>query len=159
MARHRLDSHQACIDWAIARLELDEEENDNDIALLAGATRYEESLQLAREIIERHAGPDAPDEQLLAGRFIVQMHAAYRAGGETIASLDEAIHRLHVGLAYPDWLTMLSRNCEYATDVPAFRDPFEKELDYLADLWSSASDRTDFEAAYDRSVSDQHDVE
>lgn len=158
LARHRLGSHQACIDWAIERLELDQEGNDNDVVLLAGATRHEESMQLATKIIERYAGPRATDEQLLAGKFIVQLHTAYREGSETITSLDKVILKLYVDLGHPDWLTMLSRNCEYATDVPAFREPFEKEFDYLAGLWSSVSDRTDFEAEYDRSVSDQHDV-
>ncbi len=53
---------------------------------------------------------------------------------------------------------MLSRNCEYATDVSIFEEPFEQEFAYIAGLWESVASRADFEAKYSRAVSDQHDA-
>ena len=49
-----LGSYMACINWAIERLESDEEDGDKDIALLAGATDSESALPLARIIVERY---------------------------------------------------------------------------------------------------------
>jgi hypothetical protein len=53
---------------------------------------------------------------------------------------------------------MLSRNCEYATDVPAFQEPFEQEFDYISKLWESSSTRAEFEQRYRPEISQKHDV-
>lgn len=77
---------------------------------------------------------------------------------ETIASIDEKLTKLYRQLDYPNWLVMLTRNCEYATDVPTFIEPFEAVLSYIAGLWASAETRVEFEARYNRAISDSHDV-
>lgn len=136
---------------------MDQEGGDIDIVLLAGATKEHEVLEQVPRIIDRYCGA-APNDHFIAGKYIAALYADYLGKTETIESLDVKLTELFVRLGYPDWLVMLARNCEYATDVDVFIAPFERELDYVAELWSRAEDRSDFEAVYDRQVSNQHDV-
>lgn len=148
----------ACIDWAIERLRQNQEGDDREIVLLAAATEQEEVTALVEKIITRYRGIHTLDEQLAAGKYMVSLRDAYIQGKETIESIDAKLTRLYQRLGYPDWLTMLSRNCEYATDVPAFKEPFEQEFAYIAELWKGASSTDEFEAQYSRAVSSQHDA-
>ena len=147
-----------CVDWAVERLRLDEEGDDLDIVLLASARGIDEVLPLAEAIVERYRGAQRLSDELLAGKFIVELRAAYLAGRESVASLDVILTRLYRELDYPDWLVMLSRNCEYATDVADFEAPFEMEFDYVAGLWSEAGSAAEFEQRYSRVTSNRHDV-
>ena len=144
-----------CVDWAVERLRLDQEGDDLDIVLLASARGVDEVLPLADVIIERYRGAQRLDQQFLAGKYIVELRAAYLAGRESVSSLDAILTRLYPALAYPDWLVMLSRNCEYALDVPDFQQPFELEFDYIASLWAEAGDVGAFERRYDRERSNR----
>lgn len=150
--------YQACIDWAVERLRHDQEGGDLEVVLLAAATKSEEVLPLAEKIVGRYRGTGALDDQLAAGKYIASLRSAYIRGSETIESIDAKLMAIYSRLGYPDWLVMLSRNCEYATDVPAFEEPFEEEFAYVAGLWESVSSREEFEQRYSREVSDQHDV-
>ncbi|SFX42621.1 hypothetical protein SAMN03097694_2123 [Janthinobacterium lividum] len=147
-----------CVDWAVERLRLDQEGDDLEVVLLASARGVDEVLPLADVIIERYRGTQRLDQQFLAGKFIVELRAAYLAGRESVASLDAIFTRLYPALAYPDWLVMLSRNCEYATDVADFEQPFELEFDYIASLWAEAGDVGAFERLYDRERSNRQGV-
>ncbi|HET7832031.1 MAG TPA: hypothetical protein VFK88_03610 [Gallionella sp.] len=149
---------QPCIDWAMVRLQLDQEGDDLDITMLAASTTEEDAFPLVEKIIERYIGFDSLDDQLAAGKFIVKLFSAYQDGLETIESLDARLMKLYNRLGYPDWLTMLSRNCEYATDIDVFREPFEHEFAYIAELWNSSATRKEFEAKYSREMSNQHDA-
>jgi hypothetical protein len=51
---------------------------------------------------------------------------------------------------------MLSRNCEYATDVADFEQPFEREFAYIALLWAEAGSTAGFEQRYSRATSNGH---
>ena len=147
-----------CVDWAVERLRLDEEGDDLDIVLLASARGIDEVLPLAEAILLRYRGAQRLSDEFLAGKFIVELRAAYLAGRESMASLDVILTRLYRALDYPDWLVMLSRNCEYATDVADFEAPFEMEFDYVACLWAGADSVADFEQRYSRAASNGHDV-
>ncbi|MBW3509225.1 hypothetical protein [Janthinobacterium sp. NKUCC06_STL] len=147
-----------CVDWAVERLRLDQEGEDLDIVLLASARGVDEVLPLADVIIERYRGAQRLDQQFLAGKYIDELRAAYLAGRESVSSLDAILTRLYPALDYPDWLVMLSRNCEYALDVPDFQQPFELEFDYIASLWAEAGDVGAFERLYDRERSDRQGV-
>lgn len=147
-----------CVDWAVERLRLDEEGDDLDIVLLASARGIDEVLPLAQAILLRYRGAQRLSDEFLAGKFIVELRAAYLAGRESMASLDVILTRLYRELDYPDWLVMLSRNCEYATDVADFEAPFEMEFDYVAGLWSEAGSAAEFEQRYSRVTSNRHDV-
>jgi hypothetical protein len=149
----------ACIDWAIERLRHDEEGDDLDIVLLAGATEANEAAPLVRQIVERYCGADIRDDELAAGKYVAHLRKSYLLGAETIASLDLKLTGLYRRLDYPDWLGMLTRNCEYATDIPVFEESFEKEFAYLAGLWESAMSRAEFESLYRREISAQHDLQ
>ena len=147
-----------CVDWAVERLRLDQEGDDLEVVLLASARGRDEVLALADVIIDRYRGAQRLDEQFLAGKYIVELRAAYLAGRESVSSLDAIFTRLYPALAYPDWLTMLSRNCEYAMDVPDFEQPFEDEFHYIASLWAQAGNLAAFERAYSRQTSNEHDI-
>lgn len=149
---------ERCVDWAVERLRLDQEGDDLDVVLLASARGIDEVLPLAEAIIERYRGAQRLSDQFLAGKYIVALRAAYLAGRESVSSLDAILTRLYRALDYPDWLVMLSRNCEYATDVPDFEQPFEREFDYVAGLWSEAGSAAEFEQRYSRETSSRHDV-
>ena len=156
--RHGDGQAERCVDWAVERLRLDQEGDDLEIVLLASARGVDEVLPLAEVIIERYRGDARLAEQFLAGKYIVALRAAYLAGRESVSSLDTIFTRLYPALAYPDWLVMLSRNCEYATDVPDFEQPFELEFGYIASLWADAGDAGAFERLYDRERSNRQGV-
>ncbi|UQV44159.1 hypothetical protein KIV45_20165 [Janthinobacterium lividum] len=147
-----------CVDWAVERLRLDQEGDDLEVVLLASARGRDEVLPLADVIIARYRGAQRLGDQFLAGKYIVELHAAYLAGRESVSSLDAIFTRLYPALDYPDWLVMLSRNCEYATDVPNFEQPFEEEFNYIATLWAQAESLAAFERAYSRQTSNGHDI-
>lgn len=151
-------SWKDCIDWAIERLQNDEEGDDLDVVMLAAATRKHEVVPLVIRIVERYIAPGALGDELAAGKFIVDLHAAYKEGKESATSLEPKLWRLYYDLGQPGWLVMLARNCEYATDVESFQQPFEQEFDYIAELWSTARSLNEFLAKYDQSISRSHDA-
>jgi len=147
-----------CIDWANERLRLDQEGDDLEIVLLAGASSAEEAMPLIEKILRRYCGDSTLDEQLAAGKCVAELRQRYLTKSESIESLDEIFTRLYYRLGYPSWLTMLSRNCEYAADIPAFLVPFEQEFEYIAGLWAAAHNRQEFDSTYSRQISNQHDL-
>ena len=149
---------QPCIDWAIQRLQLDQEGDDLEVVLLAAATTRDEALPLVQEILERYAGIEALDKEHAAGKYVASLRPLYLSGAESVESLDEKFTKLYYRLGYPNWLAMLSRNCEYATDIDVFREPFEMEFEYIADLWGKANTLSEFEGLYSREVSNKHDA-
>ena len=156
--RHGDGRADRCVDWAAERLRLDQEGDDLEIVLLASARGVDEVLPLAEVIIERYRGDARLAEQFLAGKYIVALRAAYLAGRESVSSLDTIFTRLYPALGYPDWLVMLSRNCEYAIDVPDFEQPFEDEFHYIASLWAQAEGLAAFEGEYRRKISNGHAI-
>ena len=149
---------QPCIDWALERLRLDQEGNDLNVVLLAAATTRDEAVPLIEAVLETHIGISSIDEEFAAGKYIAVLREAYLSGQETIDSLDHKLTNIYIRLQYPNWLTMLARNCEYATDIPAFEEPFKLEFEHVADLWAQATSRTDFQSKYSREISNSHDA-
>lgn len=149
---------QDCVNWAMDRLRKDEEGDDLDVVMLAAATVEDEVPPLVTQIVERYLGTGALESQVAAGKLIVDLYDLFKSGRETAATLDPKFWRLYYDLGQPSWLTMLARNCEYATDIPAFEKPFEEEFDYIVGLWRRAGNLAEFEAMYDRRVSNSHDL-
>jgi hypothetical protein len=149
---------EACVDWALTRLGNDEEGDDLEIVLLASARGRDEVLPLVETVLERYVGEHRMEDEFAAGKYIVTLRAAYVGGEETIESLDMKLSSIYSKLGYPTWLTMLSRNCEYATDIPEFEEPFEREFEYISGLWSIAQTCSEFNASYSRAKSNQHDI-
>jgi hypothetical protein len=83
---------------------------------------------------------------------VAALRGAYLRGEETLESLDIKFSTFYAKLDYPDWLTMLSRNCEYAMDIPAFERPFELEFEYVARLWAAAQNLSEFKLSYSREL-------
>lgn len=152
-----LATYSECIEWAVDRLQLNQEEEDLDVVLLAAATDGDEVLPLVEKIIQKNA--DTPfNEELVAGKHVAFLYEAYKTGDESVTSLEDKLNKLYNALGNPDWLVMLSRNCEYATDIPAFLRPFEEEFKYIAELWASSETRNEFWKRYSRDLSNQHDI-
>jgi hypothetical protein len=148
----------SCIDWAIERLQNDEEQDDLDIVMLAAASREDEVHPLVSTIIERYIGIEDLNDELAAGKYIVELHVAYKGNAETAITLEPKLWKLFNSPGYPTWLGMLCRNCEYATDIDVFEKPFEDEFEYIARLWSNSKSLPEFAAVYDHKVSSSHDV-
>ena len=144
-----------CVEWAIERLTRDEESGDSDVVRLAAATQREEVLALVEKVIERYVDPAACDDQLVAGKYVAALHEKYLGQSVSVTSLDAIFTMLSIYLVYPDWLVILSRNCEYATDRAYFSVPFEREFAYVAGLWASVTSHSEFEGKYRRAVSEQ----
>lgn len=150
-------SWKDCVDWAVERLRNNDEGDDLDIAVLAGA-RKDEVKELVIQIVERYLSESALTNQVAVGKLIVALYDAYKSGSEPAESLDPTFWRLYYDFDHPVWLAMLARNCEYAIDIPAFQKPFEEEFEYIANLWRNAETQIEFEAVYDSRVSKSHDL-
>jgi len=155
--KHNFTSGQKCVKWAEDRLSYDEEENDEDIILLSASTEEREVKELSLKILERYIDKQFLEEEYCTGKFIVNLYESYKSGSVSIPRLDSIISALFVDLNYPDWLVMLSRNCEYATDMEEFRKPFEDEFLYIYETWKDAVSADEFKSKYDRKVSNRHD--
>ena len=147
-----------CVAWAVERLSRNDDDGDEDVILLAGSTDESETKELAHKIVHRYLTVDALDEELWAGRLLVRLYERYRAGTITILALEPIVDALYRKLGHPDWLVMLGRNCEYATDVEPFVKPFEDEFQYISELWKHSMSSNEFKSKYDRLVSNTHDI-
>jgi len=150
---------KACVDWAVERLSGNEDAGDEDVILLASSVDDSETEELSRKIVRRYLSPNAVNEELLAGRLLVRLYDQYKAGAISIITLEPIVDAMYRKLEYPDWLVMLSRNCEYATDAEPFVKPFEEEFHYVSDLWRQSMSTEDFESKYDRRISNTHDIQ
>ena len=152
-----LATWQDYVAWATERLANDEEGDDLDVVLLSGA-RKDEAEPLVVQIVERYLGPTALSSHVAAGKFIVYLHDAFLSGSETAISLEPKLWQLFYSFGQPRWLSMLARNCEYATDIPDFQKPFEDEFQYIADIWRNTETEFEFQATYDARLSRLHDL-
>lgn len=148
-----------CVKWAEECLLNNEEQRDTDLMLLAGSTDVYEIKDLAQKIILRYSNLLSMNEEVWAGKYLLQLYQNYKDGSMSINDLEPIIDRLYQALNYPDWLVMLSRNCEYATDIDSFIKPFEDEFTYVCDLWRDSMTLESFMKKYDRQVSNTHDIQ
>ena len=100
--RFNYEAGDACVDWAVERLRLDQEGDDLEVVLLAGARGRDEVMSLVEVIIERYCGNNRLDDAFAAGKYISDLRTAYLQGKETIESLDAKFTSLYSGLGYPD---------------------------------------------------------
>ena len=156
-ARYGLMEWVGCSEWAVNYLVKNEEQNDEEIILLASSDSDGEMKSLTENILQRYIPAINRNEEYWAGKYIVELHRLYFSKKIDIFVLEKNINNLYYKLGYPDWLVMLARNCEYATDVPAFQKPFEEEFDYIKELWRSSESIDMFNKSYDRQVSNSHD--
>jgi hypothetical protein len=154
-----LQEIDSLINWAMDRLTNDEEENDNNVVLLAISNDEPEARELTQKILNRYMVQAELSEEYLCGKYIVELHQWYKDGKIEIIELYKIMTKLFSGLGYPDWLVMLSRNCEYATDMTVFEKHFQDEFNNIADLWKKCDSLEEFKQKYDRKTSNSHDVE
>jgi hypothetical protein len=156
MVKSGLAQVSCCIAWAVDCLQANEEGDDLDVVLLAAATDDSETMPLVEKILAKYIGPAALNRQFVAGKYIAELRRAYMAKSISIETLDSILDRHYCELGYPDWLAILSRNCEYATDIDDFRVRFEDEFAYIAGLWEKSASLEEFLKVYDRGVSNSH---
>lgn len=145
-----------CVAWAVDRLVHGEEGEDSDVTLLASSIDEDEINELVKKIIQRYLTGEEVDEEYWAGKYVVKLYKQFHEKEIDIFELDSILLKLYNNLDYPDWLVMLSRNCEYATDIPDFVKPFNDEFDYIVELWRSCNSMTEFNNRYDRTISNTH---
>ena len=158
--RYNLDHHDPLhfVQWAIERLEREEEGDDLDIVLLADLQKGDRARDLIDSIFQRYCGLPANDWELIAGKRLVLLQERYFAGSESIESLSSQIRSLSHGAGLPGWMFTLMDLGTYAHVLePGFREPFEQELEYIAGLWALANSCDEFEELYDPEVSRRHE--
>ena len=130
------------------------------MAILAGLDKkdYLEVKKYIENIIKTELNESSNYNQSWAGKYIVELSEKYNNNELTVENMNNKISILYNRLEYPDWLVMLSRNCEYATDIEDFKRPFEDELAYISGLWKTSASIEDFNKKYDRKVSNTHDI-
>jgi hypothetical protein len=149
-----IGSTLACIDWAIAQIGTNDEPKDQDVLSLAATNDKNEAIKVTEQILTNYLG--GGDPSVGAGKHLVLLHQMYRENQLSIVALADVISTLYSQLGNPDWLAMLSRNCDYATDIPDFLPAFQAEFDYITGLWSQADSSMGFLKVYDRNTSNSH---
>jgi len=151
------DHYKECIDWAVTQLE--NENSQESICILAGLDPkdYWNIKKMIEEIINEELIDNQENNETWAGKYIVELSDRYLNKEITINDLDEIISKLYYKLNYPNWLDMLARNCEYATDIGPFQKPFNDELQYIIGIWMNSIDIREFRKKYDRKISQSHD--
>jgi hypothetical protein len=144
------------IDWAVERLQHNEEGDDLDIVMLAAMGRVDKPRKLIERIFEKYSGLAVSDEQLIAGKFVVLLRERYLAGLESIDSLDHHFRRIFYSDMI-DWMMELMRICEYTNALDlGYLVPFEHEFEYIAGLWAAADSVEAFKARWDPDVSERN---
>lgn len=144
--------------WALDRLMNNDEGEDNELVLLASSNSEEEMKELTESILLTYMSEGQRNDEYWAGKYILELYTRFTSGEIDIYELDNILLKLYSKLDYPNWLVMLSINCEYATDVPDFEKPFRDELEYIVGLWRGCNSLDEFNKVYDRNVSNKHDV-
>ena len=152
-----ISTYQRCIDWAYGELLRGVEDENVCILASSNTNNLDEVRTYLQKITEKE--PNIIKEELYesAGAIIVKVGQEYLDGFIDLNTLENILDNLYINLGYPDWLVMLTRNCEYATDIECFMPPFIKELSYIISLWSEFPKYEVFGKRYDRNISNSHD--
>jgi hypothetical protein len=149
-------SYQQCIDWAVSELLRGVE--DLNVCLLASSNVNDkhEMDSYIRNILGDNFIISEVELQETAGELIINFGDKYFSNKITIIDIESIIYKLYLSLENNDWLVILSRNAEYATDIDYFKKPFENELKYIIELWSQYTIYTDFINNYHRRISNMN---
>lgn len=152
-----ISTYQKCIDWAIEQLLRGVEDENVCILASSNINNLEEIKTYLQKITENE--PNITQEELYesSGAIIVKVGQEYLNGFIGLKTLENILDNVYINLGHPNWLVMLTRNCEYATDIEYFMEPFIKELNYIISLWSEFPKYEVFGKKYDRNISNSHD--
>ncbi|WP_028975026.1 hypothetical protein [Spirochaeta cellobiosiphila] len=143
------------IEWAISQIEAGcDDRNINILAGLESKNHFEIKVYIEK-ILEEELTVSKVDLEEWAGQLIIELKTLFTDQAIDIWKFDEKISRLYYKLDYPNWMVMLARNCEYATDIDP--RPFEDELEYITELWSKYPKYSDFIKHYNSVISNTHD--
>ena len=151
-ARFSLREWRECVDWAVQQLLNNDDEENQSVILLASSTEQSEIAQLTSEILDTYLASGKRDDEYWAGKYVVFLHDLFYKSEMDIFELERRLLKIYYMLNYPNWLVMLSRNCECATDIQAFEKPFQDEFEYIVSLWKSCGSITEFNENYDRNI-------
>jgi hypothetical protein len=149
-------SYQHCIDWAVSELLRDVE--DLNVCLLASSNvkdTYEIDSYIRNILGDNFIFSEA-EFQETAGDIIINFGDKYFSKELTIIEIESIVYKLYLSLENNDWLEILSRNAEYATDIDCFKEPFEKELEYITSMWHEYPAYSDFINNYNRGISNMN---
>lgn len=152
--------YKSCVDWAIKQLQQDEDLDNLNVILLAGCSidSSQEISEYTSEILKEFSPISDDDQELVYGKYLVHLYEEYTNKNISIDELDHIILKMYNKLNHPDWLVMLSRNCEYATDIQSFVDLFEKEFEYVIQIWQKVITVKEFNSIYSRDISNNRDL-
>ena len=156
-ALYNLTKWKYCVNWAVDCLVENNEIDDEEIILLASSNLDGETKALTEAIINNYLPKKERNKEYWAGKYIVELYKNYHNKSIDINNLEYIISTLYNSLGYPNWLAMLARNCEYATDVQEFEKPFNDEFNYINKLWLESESIDDFNNIYSREISNTHD--
>lgn len=141
------------IDWAVSELLRDVD--DIDVCLLASSNENnsDEINLYIRNILGENIEFSMEEIQETTGRIIAANGEKYFNKQLSIIEIEKIIYTLYTSVEYRDWLVVLSRNAEYATDIDYFLVPFENELKYIMELWKAYPKYQNFINNYDRDIS------
>lgn len=157
-ARFSLGEWKDCVEWAVQRLINNEDQDDQSVILLASSNEQNEIEQLCSSILDTYITQGKRDDEYWAGKYVVFLHELFYGSEIDIFELEKRLWKIYYKLDHPYWLVMLSRNCEYATDVQAFEKPFHDEFEYIVSLWKTCDSITEFNEKYDSNISNSHDA-
>lgn len=157
-ARFTLSEWRDCVEWAVQRLINNEDKDDQNVILLASSNEQSEIELLCSSILDTYMAQGKRDDEYWAGKYVMFLYELFYGSEIDIFELEKRLWNIYYKLDHPYWLVMLSRNCEYATDVQAFEKPFHDEFKYIVSLWKTCDSITEFNDKYDSNISNSHDA-
>lgn len=152
------EKYNNLVDWACEILSNNKEEDDLEISLLASSNEEKEASELTKVILSRYLGFNSNKIETFIGKYIVYLYQRYKNRELERSEIEPILWRLFYDHNMPDWLVMLSRNCECSTDIDNYIEPFEQEFEYISNLWRKSTSYEEFLSKYDRKISNLHDV-
>lgn len=146
-------ANQQYVDWAVS--ELLRGVDNIDVCLLAStvSNNNDEINLYIKNILGQNSGFSLSEIHEATGRIILDTGEKYYNHQISIIEIEKVIGKLYLSIEENDWLVILARNAEYATDIDYFTTHFENELKYIMSLWRDYPVYSDFIQNYDRNIS------
>src|SRR3990167_7187889 len=86
--------------WALERLLNNEDNDDENIILLAGSSFEDEANELANKILTKHLDLEKQNEEYWAGKYIVELYDRFYKEELDIFELSNIINKIYNKLGY-----------------------------------------------------------
>ncbi len=149
-------SIDSCIKWAENQLEADENIDDPDIILLAGAKTSMEANDFIKKILEHYMGNYVTKDRFCFGKYLVRIYDRYKNDEYTPERIEEILRNIEIKFDYSFEMGYLYNFSDLIWMNG--KEPFEKEFEYIAELWRSVNSLDEFNQKYDEKISKSHVV-